>query len=62
MRKDTTTEANRFATLKAQFAKHGHILHTSNAGYLATRWGMARPLHTLDAAEAFLMQVGGKLA
>ena len=54
-------EAERFARLKAEFAKHGHTLHPSslNDGYLATRWGMARPLPTLDAAEAFLTQVGG---
>ena len=55
-------EAERFARLKAEFAKHGHTLHPSSlndGGYLATRWGMARPLPTLDAAEAFLTQVGG---
>lgn len=55
------TEAERFARLKAEFAKHCHTLHPSSLhdGYLATRWGMARPLPTLDAAEAFLIQVGG---
>ena len=59
---NTITEAERFALLKVQFAKHGHTLHPSSlndGGYLATRWGMARPLPTLDAAEAFLTQVGG---
>lgn len=58
----TITEAERFALLKAQFAKHGHTLHQSapnDGGYLATRWGMARYLPTLDAAEKFLIQVGG---
>ena len=58
--------AKRFATLKAQFAQHGHTLHQSGPGdgpgpvsYLAERWGMARYLPTLDDAEQFLKQVGG---
>ena len=58
--------AKRFATLKAQFAKHGHTLHQSGPGdgpgpvsYLAEKWGMARHLPTLADAERFLIQVGG---
>ena len=54
--------AKRFATLKAQFAQHGHTLHQSGPGpvsYLAERWGMARNLPTLADAENFLIQVGG---
>ena len=58
--------AKRFATLKAQFAKHGHTLHQSGPGdgpgpvsYMAERWGMARYLRTLADAEQFLIQVGG---
>ena len=60
------TEAKRFATLKAQFALHGHTLHQSGPGdgpgpvsYLAEKWGMARYLPTLADAEQFLIQVGG---
>ena len=56
------TEVQRFATLKAQFTKHGHTLHQSGPGpvsYLAERWGMARYLPTLADAEQFLIQVGG---
>ena len=60
------TEANRYAMLKAQFAKHGHTLHQSGSSdglgavsYLAERWGMARHLATLEDAAQFLMQVGG---
>lgn len=60
------TQAERFATLQAQFARHGHTLHKSGpndrpgpVSYLAERWGMARCLPTLDDAEQFLMQVGG---
>ncbi len=59
-------EAERFARLKAEFAKHGHTLHQSGrndgpgpVSYLAERWGMARYLPTLDDAEQFLIQVGG---
>ena len=58
--------AKRFATLKAQFAQHGHTLHQSGPGegpgpvsYMAERWGMARHLPTLADAENFLIQVGG---
>ena len=54
--------AKRFATLKAQFAQHGHTLHQSGPGpvsYMAERWGMARNLPTLADAENFLIQVGG---
>ena len=59
-------DTERFATLKAQFAKHGHTLHQSGlndgpgpVSYLAERWGMARHLPTLDDADKFLLQVGG---
>jgi len=59
-------EAERFAQLKAQFARAGHTLHQSGPGdgpgpvsYLAERWGMARYLPTLDDAERFLKQIGG---
>lgn len=63
-----STEAERFATLKARFALQGHALHKSGPGdgpgpvsYLAEKWGMARYLPTLAAAEKFLkqVQVGG---
>ena len=66
MSNTTTTEAKRFAKLKAQFALHGHALHQSGpndgpgpVSYLAERWGMARYLPTLADAEQFLIQVGG---
>lgn len=51
------TQAKRFATLQAQFAKHGHTLHQSGPGKgpglvscLAERWGLARHLPTLGDA------------
>jgi hypothetical protein len=59
--------AKRFATLKAQFALHGHVLHQSGPGdgpspvsYMAVKWGMAHCLPTLADAEQFLIQVGGR--
>ena len=60
------TQAERFATLKARFALHGHFLHQSCPGdgpgpvsYMAEKWGMARYLPTLADAENFLNEVGG---
>jgi hypothetical protein len=60
------SEAKRFATLQAQFARAGHTLRQSGPGdgpgpvsYLAERWGMARYLPTLADAEKFLEQIGG---
>ena len=59
-------EAERFAQIKAEFARYGHTLHQSGPGdgpgpvsYLAERWGMARFLPTLADAEKFLKQIGG---
>jgi len=63
---NATTEQKRFVTLKAQFAKHGHILRQTDPGdgpghvsYMAEKWGLARYLHSLADAERFLIQVGG---
>ena len=59
---DSTTK--QFKTLAARFALAGHVLVESNpahgpVSYYATRWGMAKMLPDLDAAEAFLIQIGG---
>ena len=53
-----------FQHLRAQYALQGHTLQRteSNDGavtYFATRWGLVRYLPTLDAAQRFLMQIGG---
>ena len=55
-----------FASLAARFTLTGHTLRQSGPndspgplGYIAERWGMARHLPTLAAAEQFLIQVGG---
>ena len=59
-----STEAKRFATLRAKFALRGHTFQQLREGpgaigYLAARWGMERHLPTLDDADKFLLQVGG---
>ena len=67
MSNDTTTDSKRFANLQARYALAGHTLHQSGPGdgpgpvsYMAERWGMVRYLHTLDDAEQFLVQIGGR--
>lgn len=54
-----------FKTLQAAFALRGHLLERTDAqdgsvSYFATRWGMARHLHDLNAVERFLEQIGGE--
>lgn len=53
-----------FATLAAQFALAGHSVIRGNpadgaAAYFVMRWGFIKVLPTLDAARAFLAQIGG---
>ena len=60
----TDSTSKQFKTLAARFAMAGHVLVQSNPAhgpvtYYATRWGMAKVLVDLDAAEAFLIQIGG---
>lgn len=55
-----------FKTLQAAFALRGHALTRSDARdgpvtYFSSRWGMSRELADLDAARAFLAQIGGAL-
>ena len=57
-------QAKRFATLQAKFAMRGHALNATSSPsgrttYYAEKWGLVRWLEDLDAAEAFLIQVGG---
>ena len=59
-------EGKAFATLAARFALVGHILTRSNPAdgavlYHASRWGLSRALHDLDAAAQFLTQIGGSV-
>ena len=58
-------EGKAFAILAARFALVGRILTRSNPAdgavlYHASRWGLSRALHDLDAAAQFLTQIGGK--
>ena len=60
----STDHEKQFATLRAQFALHGHALHRTSpkdgaVTYYAERWGLVRYLPTLDAARRFLAQIGG---
>ncbi|MDM0051414.1 hypothetical protein [Variovorax sp. J22R115] len=53
-----------FATLTALYALKGYELIRGNpadgaAAYYAMRWDMVKVLPTLDAARAFLAQIGG---
>lgn len=57
-------EDKAFATLAARFALAGHaLLRADPAGglapYMAMRWGLVKPLASLEQAEPFLRQIGG---
>lgn len=61
----SAAERKRFATLAARFALAGFGLIRNDpapglAPYCAARWGWIRPLHSLDDAERFLKQIGGR--
>ena len=66
---DTPTaerDDKRFKTLQAQFAILGQSLQRTESKdgavtYFATRWGLVRYLPTLEAAQRFLVQIGGAL-
>ena len=60
-------EEKRFKTLQAQFAMLGQSLHRTESKdgavtYLATRWGLVRHLPSLEAAQLFYLQIGGRHA
>jgi hypothetical protein len=53
-----------FATMAARFALAGHALvrcHPADSvtPYYAFKWGMIKPLASLDDAQAFLKRIGG---
>lgn len=57
-------QAKRFATLQAKFAMRGHALRSvatpsGRTSFVAEKWGLVRWLDDLDAADAFLIQIGG---
>ena len=45
--------AKRFATLQAQLALGGFVLRRVAAGFIVTRWNLARDLATLDDVARF---------
>ena len=54
-----------FQNLRAQFALQGQNLQRTESKdgavtYFATRWGLVRYLPTLEAAQRFYAQIGGK--
>ena len=54
-----------FETLRAAFALCGHTLHRIDptdglVTFLAERWGLVKHLPTIDAAQRFLEQIGGR--
>ena len=55
-----------FQNLRALYAMQGHALQRTESKdgavtYFATRWGLVRYLPTLEAAQRFLVQIGGAL-
>jgi hypothetical protein len=64
----TELEAGRLArkalsSLQAEFALAGHeLVQLADGSFVASRWGLVRPLATMDAARAFLQQVTGRKA
>jgi hypothetical protein len=61
-----TRDRKEFATLAARFAIAGYSLQRTDAkdgevDYCAVRWGLARHLRSIEEANSFLLQIGGKL-
>jgi hypothetical protein len=60
----TDAERKRFETLRAKFALVGHAFYETTSAdgrsfFIATRYGLCRELTSLEAATAFLLQIGG---
>ena len=54
-----------FKTLQARFALIGHTLQRTDSAdgavtFYVTRWGLIKPVPTLEDAERFLLQIGGR--
>ncbi len=52
---------NEFHALVRAFALRGHTLIRTNAGLIAWRWNLAKPLADLNEAREFLQKIGGRL-
>jgi hypothetical protein len=65
MNGNTDHDQKRFIALVAQFALAGHALVRAKptdgpTAFYAARWGYIKPLASLNAAERFLKQIGGR--
>ncbi len=52
----------RLATVRAELAFKSVVVHVVDDGYLACKFGYCKPLATIDALEAFAVQVGARSA
>lgn len=52
----------RLATVRAELAFRGVMVHVVTDGYLACRWGYCKALPTVDDLEAFAVQLGARAA
>jgi hypothetical protein len=56
---EPTDRSKRTATLLAQFALKGHVVHRlEGGGFLVCRWGLVRACRDLEALEGFARQMG----
>lgn len=52
-----------FATLQAEFALAGHeLVRMADGSLLVSRWGLARPLASIEEARTWLARVTGTAA
>lgn len=59
------TDAKLIATLKAEAALCGVVLHTGvddfgRPSFIATKWTLTRELHSADEVRELLRQIGGQ--
>lgn len=52
----------RLSQVRAELAFKSVVVHVVHDGYLACRWGYCRPVPTVDALEAFAVQIGARAA
>lgn len=58
----TRLAEKRLATVRAELALRAVVVQVVDGGYLACRWGYCRQVPTIDALEAFAVQVGARAA
>jgi hypothetical protein len=52
----------RLSTVRAELAMKGIAAHVVEDGFLIERWGYSRHVPTIEALEAFAVQVGARAA